>query len=795
MRKFSRPTRTALAVMMVISFILSFSLVLDNNAMANGNEYGSLYFTSNVGWDLETESVKVIKEVVAPDDFELPEGNFVVVIDNDTNNAKTILFDTSEPFPQYETIDDLSMGSHTIIETETLGADVDYSSNTFDIGGTANVWADIKNDVHEVSFVWYLFRADSGNPKPASYTFTDRFGESISFTQANGNGSAIAEEESGYIDEDGKCRLSYEITQPGIYIFAAPNVHTNPNAAQNITWSNPITVTAKDLEGLVEPTDPEITITNTFEPTSTPKLIVEKTFVDYPDDVTKTATVTVSGGNDFSGSNTFTENGTWDVCEITSGETYTITEDSLTGVDFSFGSGQVTINDGSFTIPVSQTDDVTITVTNTYNPPSESNKLKIVKNFVNYADNDIAETADFSLMFTTPDPAVTIGTHTFNGSGAAWTLYELTPGEYRLQETAAANVAVTFASTDVAIDENGVFLFPEDKGANITITVTNTYNPPLVYHSYLQIEKRLTGEVPDPEPTGFMARIEKWVDEVILRQIGGSWQTFMDNIALTAGQTTDPIEVDPYASYRVVEYQIGGADQVTYDLLNGDGIYDEISAEGVPIGENETRTIRVTNHYKGQSGGGGDSKKSYIKVSKNVTGDGPSGGYQVTIYGYEGYETEGEPAVVKTFTIRDGQTISTEVEPGVYSVQESAVDHSRFLGVDYTLNNDNYDPADTFVVGEDDTRSIVITNRFSTSGGGGDDPGSSGGGEESVVIPPEPPVVQPPVVQPPVVTPPLEPVIIPEVLPELPKTGASNILLTAMGLLLAGGGMILRRRS
>jgi hypothetical protein len=105
--------------------------------------------------------------------------------------------------------------------------------------------------------------------------------------------------------------------------------------------------------------------------------------------------------------------------------------------------------------------------------------LKIVKNFVNYADNDIAETADFSLMFTTPDPAETIGTHTFNGSGAAWTLYELTPGEYRLQESAVANVAVTFASTDVEIDENGVFLFPEDESANVTITVTNTYNPPL----------------------------------------------------------------------------------------------------------------------------------------------------------------------------------------------------------------------------------------------------------------------------------------------------------------------------
>ncbi|MGI6434215.1 MAG: LPXTG cell wall anchor domain-containing protein, partial [Syntrophomonadaceae bacterium] len=743
-----------------LAMLMMISLISSSIAFANGNPSGASLQVTESG---KTEGLNklIVNKTVVGSDYE---GPFSILI----NDEEYSIFEGEN--------DNFGLAKGTYSLVENLGGTGFEASpsgaQNFSISeGVVSVWASVynhtTNNMLDKGF-WWVLKDDTVigqgqfGPLVAGETFT----------------------------------LTYDITEAGNYTIDFDGEPSHPGTGGN--GEAPVsgmkvdfTVSASDLV----PDDIVIDITNTFEPTSTPKLIVEKTFVDYPDDVTKTATVTVSGGNDFSGSNTFTENGTWDVCEITSGETYTITEDSLTGVDFSFGSGQVTINDGSFTIPVSQTDDVTITVTNTYNPPSESNKLKIVKNFVNYADNDIAETADFSLMFTTPDPAETIGTHTFNGSGAAWTLYELTPGEYRLQESAVANVAVTFASTDVEIDENGVFLFPEDESANVTITVTNTYNPPLVYHSYLQIEKRLTGEVPDPEPTGFMARIEKWVDEVILRQIGGSWQTFMDNIALTAGQTTDPIEVDPYASYRVVEYQIGGADQVTYDLLNGDGIYDEISAEGVPIGENETRTIRVTNHYKGQSGGGGDSKKSYIKVSKNVTGDGPSGGYQVTIYGYEGYETEGEPAVVKTFTIRDGQTISTEVEPGVYSVQESAVDHSRFLGVDYTLNNDNYDPADTFVVGEDDTRSIVITNRFSTSGGGGDDPGSSGGGEESVVIPPEPPVVQPPVVQPPVVTPPLEPVIIPEVLPELPKTGASNILLTAMGLLLAGGGMILRRRS
>lgn len=104
-----------------------------------------------------------------------------------------------------------------------------------------------------------------------------------------------------------------------------------------------------------------------------------------------------------------------------------------------------------------------------------ANRLTIIKDFVNYTENDIIAAADLSLEFIDSDHADIIAVHTSDGRGATWSLDGLTPGKYMLREASAANIAVSFASTDVDIDSNGVFLFPGEADADITITVTSTF--------------------------------------------------------------------------------------------------------------------------------------------------------------------------------------------------------------------------------------------------------------------------------------------------------------------------------
>ncbi|MGI6434360.1 MAG: hypothetical protein ACOX0F_03210 [Syntrophomonadaceae bacterium] len=197
------------------------------------------------------------------------------------------------------TIDNLSVGGYTITETDSHNADdVDVTPSNFSITtGTEYIWASFANGGSDMTgpVNWYLYFSTPGDGDPYDH----------------GNGTLISQGSFGPIDSGESDVIEYYLTEddtPGKYKFVVDQRLGHPGNSH--PQSNTITVSS------IIPANPEVTITNTFEPSSNPKLIVEKTFVDYPDDVTKTATVTVSGGNDFSGSNTFTANGTWEVTEI-----------------------------------------------------------------------------------------------------------------------------------------------------------------------------------------------------------------------------------------------------------------------------------------------------------------------------------------------------------------------------------------------------------------------------------------------------------------------------------------------
>lgn len=228
----------------------------------------------------------------------------------------------------------------------------------------------------------------------------------------------------------------------------------------------------------------------------------------------------------------------------------------------------------------------------------------------------------------------------------------------------------------------------------------------------------------------------------------------------------------PVGNYSITESKTGSADSVDY------------SATEFSIVNGQTTYITITNTYNGSTPGEGAS----ITIVKRVTGDNAPDDdalFDITLYKYNS-ETK-DMDVYETFQLADDGSITFDVDPGTYEVEEADVDYDHFRGVVYTQEG-------PFDVADDQQKTVTITNRFTNNGGGGGS--SSGGGGSSqpdnptveVAEPePEPPVFQPPIIEVP------EPIVVPEPLPELPKTGASSVMLMSLGLLLTGGGIMVNR--
>ena len=166
---------------------------------------------------------------------------------------------------------------------------------------------------------------------------------------------------------------------------------------------------------------------------------------------------------------------------------------------------------------------------------------------------------------------------------------------------------------------------------------------------------------------------------------------------------------------------------------------------------------------------------------KRVTGDNApddDATFDITLYKYNSQTEQME--VFATFALTDDESITFDenIPAGICHVIEGDVNYDHFRSVSYSTKG-------CFELGEGQEKTIIVTNRFTNSGGGG----GGGGGDETVQVE-EPSVTTPPVVTPPVI--PVEPIVVPEPTPELPKTGAS-MMMTGLGLLLAGGGVALRR--
>lgn len=135
-----------------------------------------------------------------------------------------------------------------------------------------------------------------------------------------------------------------------------------------------------------------------------------------------------------------------------------------------------------------------------------------------------------------------------------------------------------------------------------------------------------------------------------------------------------------------------------------------------------------------------------------------------------------------TDVVSVNQQAEIDLAPGWYTISENT------LPANYSLAG--YNPSDGRVeVVADGTVTVIITNNYTGGGGGGDDPGPPSiltvdPEDEEFEITPQPAAVEPQATE----------VIEIEFEPELPKTGGADILLLGLGAVIAGGGLLIRRK-
>jgi LPXTG-motif cell wall-anchored protein len=416
---------------------------------------------------------------------------------------------------------------------------------------------------------------------------------------------------------------------------------------------------------------------------------------------------------------------------------YTISE---TGLPNGYELASISDNVVGGSISLKRGEKKTVIITNKFTGTTpDPVTLYVYKSIVVGEGENETTITDSTIQF----PIIITGPDYYNDDNSVsvntpWVEYTLNPGKYTVAED-IDNIPPGY--TFLSISDNGqVTLEPGQTGY---IYITNRFTD--TEGSYLKVNKVVVG-TPPSNAEYYEAQV--LYGEVVVYEFKYSEETHL----LPGNFRTVPFEPGTYT--------------IQETLTHGASVSYSESSFSVP--ENGTKEITITNTFQTQTFT--SSSTGTLIVNKVVENGGSADQmFPITVRNSAG-------SIVATGQVSvNTPAFFNNLNPGTYTVTEDTP-----LPDNYTLVSIN--PASVFVPGNG-TGTITITNRFE------DEeeieielelPAVQN--EEEIEIEPELPAVQ------------NEEEIEIELEPELPKTGGADILLLGLGTVIAGGGLLIRRK-
>ncbi|MBS4030139.1 MAG: LPXTG cell wall anchor domain-containing protein [Clostridiales bacterium] len=368
--------------------------------------------------------------------------------------------------------------------------------------------------------------------------------------------------------------------------------------------------------------------------------------------------------------------------------------------------------------------------------------------YVNITDGDYVQTKSFDI----DNPAK----------------FNLLPGKYEISEAYDADYEFAgMSGVDFDIIDDVWYFTVTDQDESITIKITNEI--PKTKTVTLIVYKAFADDNGNDAENFKVTLTPIEESEISLFILNNSPATLEGNVSVDEElKFTDEDGLSMYTRY-IIEEDPNDCELIDID---GTGVTYNPQEERweVWIDGEGTYSFTIVNKC--------DAPKGKLIVQKVING----GGSASQLFGITVTPDEGDAVTGQV-------SVNTQAEfnlaPGWYTISENTP-----LPTNYTLVG--YNPANARVeVVENRPVTVIITNNYSTGGGGG---GTTTTTTTTTFTPP--PVTPPVVVE---VTP--EPAAVqPEVVeeielePELPATSGADILLLGLGVAIAGGGLLIRRK-